>query len=567
MSEKGFTGRVTGAQVVMVPEVAGWRERSGGRFLARNLSLSGQRTFVTRVLMIRLDCLEGPLEGTTFVFEQDAITIGRSPVCDLVVDDAMCSRRHAELRMQRGTCVFSDLQSTNGVELNGVRVVNAEINYGDRLRVGDSVFVFQPRVVVDEEELPELESHTVIERTQPLGAFDRRLEKLGANPFGEAVEASSAHLEEVSRVNRQLSTVYNMSRTISRAILPQDLYERVCDTIFENFPEADRVCIFLKDKSSGVLTAANSRCRDGTGDAPVSRDILRQVEEQQVGIMASDASSDDRFDSDTLISMHVRSLLCTPLTARGHFLGALYVENCTKVSCFDESELELLTVLGNQVAIAVENALLYEEVQVSFYETVRSLGNALEAKDRYTRGHSARVARYAVGIAEEMKLPTDQVERIRIGAELHDIGKIAIDESIINTRNRLTDEQFEIIKQHPDLGVKILKPIHFLEPILPMIRHHHERYDGRGYPDKLSGNDIPLEARILNLADAFDAMTTQRPYNKPRTIENAVAHCTQEGGVSFDMDCVQALLRHVENTRRKTGLPQTQIIEREPVEA
>ena len=516
--------------------------------------------------MIRLDCLEGPLAGTTFVFEQDVVTVGRGSGCDLIVDDAMCSRRHAEFRLERGTCRFTDLQSTNGVELNGTLIESASVAHGDRVRIGDSLFVFQSEDLAGGG-APEIESHTIIERTQALGDFDRRLEKLGAQELGAARPDGTVaeHLAEVRRVNHQLRTVYNMSRTLSRALLPQELYERVCDSIFGNFPEAERVCIFLKDKKSGALDCANSRCRDGVSDAPVSREILRRVEEEQVGIMASDASSDARFDSHTLVTMHVRSLLCTPMTARENFLGAIYVENCAKVSCFDESELELLTVLGNQAAIAVENALLYEEMQVSFYETIRSLGNALEAKDRYTRGHSARVARYAVGIAEEMVLPRDQVERIRIGAELHDIGKIAIDESIINARSKLTDEQFEVIKQHPDLGVKILKPIHFLAPILPIVRHHHERYDGRGYPDKLVGEAIPLEARILNLADAFDAMTTQRPYNKPRTIEGALKHCLEEGGVSFDMDCVQALVRYVQKAR--SVLPQTQIIEREAVES
>jgi putative nucleotidyltransferase with HDIG domain len=278
-------------------------------------------------------------------------------------------------------------------------------------------------------------------------------------------------------------------------------------------------------------------------DLPVSRAVLRRVETDRVGILATDALDDTRFDSsNTLLNMQVRSLMCVPLATSHKFLGAIYVENCTQVSCFSRGDLELLTVLGNQVAIAVENALLYEEVQVSFYETVRSLENALEAKDKYTRGHSKRVADYAVGIGRELGLSQEQLENLRIAAELHDIGKIAIRETIINSSLRLTPEEFEAIKKHPQRGVEILQPIRFLKPILPIILHHHERYNGRGYPDGLVGEAIPLEARILNLADAFDAMTSQRSYNQPRSFEDALSHCLKEAGVSFDANCVNALV-------------------------
>jgi len=145
-------------------------------------------------------------------------------------------------------------------------------------------------------------------------------------------------------------------------------------------------------------------------------------------------------------------------------------------------------------------------------------------------------------------LAPDRVRRLRTAAELHDIGKIAIDESIISKNGKLTDEEFEIIKRHPKLGVKILQPITFLQPILPFIRHHHERYNGKGYPDGLAGEAIPLEARILNLADAFDAMTTQRPYNDPKTFAEAIEQCRSEAGISFDAACVEAFAGYIEQT-------------------
>jgi putative nucleotidyltransferase with HDIG domain len=238
--------------------------------------------------------------------------------------------------------------------------------------------------------------------------------------------------------------------------------------------------------------------------------------------------------------------MCVPLVIDVKYLGAIYVENSTKVFSFSESDLELLTVLANQAATAISNALLYEQLQVSFYETVRSLGNALEAKDKYTRGHSDRVSRYAVGIGKQLDLDQTTLHTLRFAAELHDIGKIAIKEAIIDKSGKLTDEEYETVKKHPELGVEILRPIRFLKPVLPIILHHHERYDGSGYPNGMRGNIIPLGARILNLADAFDAMTTQRPYNKPMSLSDALEMCRKEAGGSFDPDCVDALVRFLD---------------------
>jgi putative nucleotidyltransferase with HDIG domain len=296
-----------------------------------------------------------------------------------------------------------------------------------------------------------------------------------------------------------------------------------------------------------------SECKGETVESPVSRGVLERVRRTSAGILATDVASDERFvESETLFEYSVRSFMCAPLNTRESTVGAVYVESRTHPGCFTESDLELLTVFGNQIATALENASLYEELERSFYETVRSLLAALEAKDEYTRGHSDRVALYAVGIAEALNLPKERLNDLKTAAELHDIGKIAVPESIINSPSRLSDEEFECIKKHPEYGVQILRPIRFLSAALPIVRHHHERYDGTGYPEGLIGESIPLEARILNLADAFDAMTSTRSYNKPVTLPDALARCREEAGVSFDPRCVAALGEFVEN-RFSTG--------------
>jgi HD-GYP domain-containing protein (c-di-GMP phosphodiesterase class II) len=520
--------------------------------------------------MIRLQCLDGGGEGRTFEFEKSRVVLGRNADCDLSLDDELCSRQHACIQLTDGSYVLTDLDSTNGVQVNGTRVKRTEIRYGDRFVIGRSLFVFLGDVPMEDEELDGEDSGrepsgTIIEQTQTLGAIEERFREINrrAQSLGEGPrELSQAEFEELQNANRQMHAIYRLSRDINSTLHPEDLYDRITENIFDNFPEVERVCIFIAGKKNDTLKCIKNMSRGAASDLPVSRDVLQRARDENVGIMATDAQTDDRFgDSNTLITMNVRSLMCAPLTTRSRFLGAIYAENCRKVSCFSRRDLELLTVLGNQAAMAIENALLYEELQVSFYEAIRSLGNALEAKDRYTRGHSQRVAEYAVGIGREMKLERQRIENLRIAAELHDIGKIAIGEGIINAERKLSDEEFAVIKQHPRLGVEILQPIGFLKPILPIVLHHHERYNGRGYPDQLKGEEIPLEARILNLADAFDAMTTQRPYNTPRSVDGAMAHCLKEAGVSFDAGCVEALAKFLEKRAAKDAHGQRSVPE------
>jgi putative two-component system response regulator len=183
------------------------------------------------------------------------------------------------------------------------------------------------------------------------------------------------------------------------------------------------------------------------------------------------------------------------------------------------------------------------KIRASFLNAVTSLAHALEAKDNYTSGHSQRVADMSVAIAEELSLPRDNIDRIRLAGLIHDIGKIGVREPVLNKPGRLTDEEFQHIKQHSGIGEHILTPIVDDEEILRMVRHHHERYDGRGYPDGLSREQIPLGARILAVADAYDAMRSERPYRAAMRIEIACAEIQSCKGSQFDPKVAEAFLR------------------------
>ena len=188
-----------------------------------------------------------------------------------------------------------------------------------------------------------------------------------------------------------------------------------------------------------------------------------------------------------------------------------------------------------------------EALKASHVETILSLVLSQEAKDPYTYGHSERVRRYAILLAEKMGLPREEIEVIGRGAKLHDIGKIGIKDEILFFKGKLNEEQFVIIKSHPVKGVTILEPLKFLEKEIMVVRHHHERYDGTGYPDKLKGEDIPLGARIVCVADSLDAMKSQRPYRSPLTKDDITLQFVSNSGTQFDPKIIKALVENIES--------------------
>ncbi len=177
-----------------------------------------------------------------------------------------------------------------------------------------------------------------------------------------------------------------------------------------------------------------------------------------------------------------------------------------------------------------------------YVRSIDALIKALEAKDFYTRGHSQRVTVYSVAIGKAMRLPANQVENLRRASILHDLGKIGVREAVLNKPGRLSDEEYNEIMRHPEVATKILEPIPFFRPLLPAILHHHERFDGKGYPGGLSGCDIPLESRIMAISDTFDAMTSTRAYRKALPMDAANAEIRRCAGSQFDPDIVPVFL-------------------------
>jgi putative nucleotidyltransferase with HDIG domain len=223
-------------------------------------------------------------------------------------------------------------------------------------------------------------------------------------------------------------------------------------------------------------------------------------------------------------------------------MGVLCLGRNGRAGAFLPDEKELLLAYAQNSALALQKLALRETAESNLVNTIAAFVNAIESKDDYLKGHSARVSLYAEEIATVMGMPHDEVLVVCRGGILHDLGKLAILDPILSKPGRLTPEEYELVKAHTEVGDKILKPLGFLRREAKAVRHHHERYDGKGYPDKLAGDDIPLIARVVAVADAFDAMTSDRAYRKALPVEAAIAQIEQGAGTQFDPVVARAFL-------------------------
>lgn len=190
----------------------------------------------------------------------------------------------------------------------------------------------------------------------------------------------------------------------------------------------------------------------------------------------------------------------------------------------------------------------HQELRIAYIQTIKALAEAVDAKDAYTRGHSERVGVYASKVARELGLPKDQIERVYIAGVLHDLGKIGVRDAVILKPEKLTDEEYAEIKQHPLIGARILQQVEFLADVVPCVRHHHEWFDGsaRGYPERLAGDRIPLPSRIILVADTVEAMTSDRPYRKAMPLDQVLAEIRRFSGTQFDPICASSMTRLLE---------------------
>jgi len=259
--------------------------------------------------------------------------------------------------------------------------------------------------------------------------------------------------------------------------------------------------------------------------------------------LAEDPCLND-FDKE-LFDGGLRSDLFVPIICKGKGVGLLQVGSY-RVAGYSHEDVKTIERLSCQIGIALENAHLLSDLEEMFISVVTALSSAIDAKSSWTKGHSERVTRFALMIGDKMGLSKPEKDRLRLGGLLHDVGKIGTYDVILDKPGSLSNEEFDMVKKHPGSGADILQPIKQFKDIIPLIRHHHESWDGKGYPDGLKGNEIPLLARVLCVADSYDSMTADRPYRASPGLEYAKQEFRRCAGTQFDPEIVEAFLEILE---------------------
>lgn len=235
-------------------------------------------------------------------------------------------------------------------------------------------------------------------------------------------------------------------------------------------------------------------------------------------------------------------LLIVPLRSERQTLGILFGGEKADGTHLSSVDTKLCDSLASSLAIFLENRMLYDDMQAMFMGTLHALTAAIDAKDSYTHGHSERVALMSRQLAAACGFNEHTCERVYVAGLVHDVGKIGVPEAVLCKPGKLTDEEFEFIKMHPEIGGRILQDIRQMHDLLPGVLHHHERWDGRGYPHRLAGTDIPLFGRLIGLADAFDAMSSDRTYRKAMNFDDVLSEVRRCAGAQFDPDLAEVFV-------------------------
>jgi putative nucleotidyltransferase with HDIG domain len=374
-------------------------------------------------------------------------------------------------------------------------------------------------------------------------------------PIAQVVENATLFLRHQDEI-RKLTSLIEVSEALNSTLDLKRLLKLSMDLAARSL-QAEASSILLKDEATGdlVFEVATGEAGDAMKliRVPVGEGIAGWVAQHQKSILVDDVQADPRFfkKADEKSKFVTKSIVAVPLTLQGRLIGVAEALN-KREGVFTEDDLRLLEALGHQSAIAIQNARLYADLQDSFLATVRSLVQAIDAKDPYTAGHATRVTEYATAIAVEMGLDAESLDRVRQAALMHDVGKIGVPEAILCKPGRLTDEEYTQMKKHPSVGAGILRPMSRLAQVIPGIQQHHEHYDGHGYPDGLKGEDISLDGRIIGVADTFDAMTSNRVYRPRLSDEAALDELRRFAGRQFDPKVVEVFLLAYKNGRIKT---------------
>lgn len=390
-----------------------------------------------------------------------------------------------------------------------------------------------------------------IDINDPFGDREKAIVKGIASQMSIALENAALFEEgmektiDLSRRIEMISVMHEIDRSILSTLESQEILEKAATMVNRLIP-CDGVTVAMVDtERSGFVYVAGWGIDLPEGIfVPFNSTAATEVIRTRRAELIQDLSQAERLlpAEEHFLKEGFYSYVGIPIIVRDETIGVLSIV-AKKHAAFTHENISTLEKLASQMAVALENARLLADMKDLFIGTIKSLSSAIDAKSHWTRGHSDRVTEYALQIGKEMGLQDKELEVLRVAGLLHDIGKIGTYDIILDKPEKLNNAEYEIVKEHPARGSELLLPIKQLSHIVPWIRGHHERLDGTGYPDGLKGDEIPLQAKILAVADTFDSMTSDRPYRETRGREKAIEELKKNAGTQFDPKVVEAFLR------------------------
>ena len=407
-------------------------------------------------------------------------------------------------------------------------------------------------------------NHTeILERSDIMNQLNRliklsRMNLLGA-PTESDTEDLSAIMHEIATLMPDLSrkvvsvlderdglvTLAEIEKQIASSLNTSEILELVLDAIVR-LTDAERCFLLLTDETgkTKVQKGRNWRKKNiSEEELAISSSIIGQVIETGTPVLTTNAAEDPRFEMTESVVYHgLRSVMCVPLGSQNGIIGAIYADHRNYANQFNQAKMETLTRFANQAAIALHNAAIYEELEEAYDGTLIGWAKALELRDENTEGHTQRVTTITLKMARSLGIQGDDLVNIQRGAILHDIGKMAIPDAILLKPGKLTEEERQVMNQHPALAMQMISKISFLSGASEIPCSHHEKWDGSGYPRGLSGEDIPLAARIFALVDVWDALTSDRPYREALPKAEVIEYMQSQSGTHFDPELLKVFL-------------------------
>ncbi|KMQ52188.1 HD-GYP domain [Chitinispirillum alkaliphilum] len=372
-----------------------------------------------------------------------------------------------------------------------------------------------------------------------LGACDYITKPFHLEEIGEKVKRvlKTKRVEEENLLFSKLVSLHEVTKVLSATLQTSELNRKLLHYSTRIIKADSGALFFLNSKSKLVLSSC---CGCFSEEYWSRREFIEAsiwvVDNQEPLVIEAAAENSHRLPPE------LSSYIVFPLKAHSTTSGVLNVLRTKDKPYFSNLDLEIFNVLASQASISIDNARLYQSSRNNYLKTIRAFALAVEAKDQYTHGHSENVMKYTVRLARHLGLSESEIELVKYAGLLHDIGKIGVSELIINKPGKLTTQEFDEIKKHPGQGARIISDVPSLKDLVPLVYHHHEFYCGGGYPSGIAGKEIPYGARILSIADAFEAMTSNRPYRKSLPEQVAFDILKKEKGKQFDPEMVDAFL-------------------------